>query len=107
MERNSLGQIVVNESGSLTLKILAVESTIPVTVYNRFLLDNKEFTELVPTVDKDALIRELSDRLNNSITTINTLINNTGSSAPGGSGTSGGGGGSLGGGGNNGNVFPL
>ena len=107
MERNSLGQIIVNEDNNLTLKILAIESTIPVTVYNRFLLDNKEFTELVPNIDKDALIRDLSSRLDRSLNTINTLISssnlNTGITGS----SSGVGGGSLGGGGNNGNMFPL
>lgn len=64
MKRNSLGQVIVNESGSLTISILCRETTIPISVYNRFLLDNKEFTELVPTIDKDALIRDLTDRIN-------------------------------------------
>jgi hypothetical protein len=60
MERNSLGQVIVNESGSLTISILCRETTIPISVYNRFLLANKEFTELVPTIDTEALIRELA-----------------------------------------------
>jgi hypothetical protein len=63
MERNSLGQVIVNESGSLTISILCRETTIPISVYNRFLLDNKEFTELVPTIDKDALINSLESEL--------------------------------------------
>jgi hypothetical protein len=77
MERNSLGQVIVNESGSLTISILCKETTIPISVYNRFLLDNKEFTELVPTIDKDALIRELTnqvDTLNNSVNSLTTDI---------------------------------
>jgi hypothetical protein len=77
MERNSLGQVIVNESGSLTISILCRETTIPISVYNRFLLDNKEFTELVPTIDKDALIRELTnqvDTLNNSVNSLTTDI---------------------------------
>jgi hypothetical protein len=32
-------------------------------VYDRFLLDNKEFTELIPTIDKDALINKLKAEL--------------------------------------------
>jgi uncharacterized membrane protein YgcG len=111
MTRNSLGQIIVNETGSMALPVLCLESTISIPVYNRFLLDNKEFTELVPTVDKDALIKELSTRLESANLVINTLsssiANSSGGTVTSGSGTSGGGGGSLGGGGNGGNVFPL
>ena len=41
MIRNSLGQIVVNEIGDMTLPVLCLESTISMAVYDRFLLDNK------------------------------------------------------------------
>ena len=64
MERNSLGQVIVNESGSMTVSILCKENFIPISVYSRFLSNNKEFTELTPLVDKDALIRELTNRIN-------------------------------------------
>jgi hypothetical protein len=75
MERNSLGQVIVNESGSSVVSILALEQSITLNQYNRFLLNNKEFTELVPTIDKDALIRELTnqvDTLNNSVNSLTT-----------------------------------
>jgi hypothetical protein len=78
MVRNSLGQIITNESSSLTVSILCRESTITLPTYNRFLLDNKEFTELVPTIDKDALIQTLSNEvttLNNSINVLNNSVN--------------------------------
>lgn len=75
MKRNSLGQVIVNESGSSVVSILALERSITLNQYNRFLLNNKEFTELVPTIDKDALIRELTnqvDTLNNSVNSLTT-----------------------------------
>jgi hypothetical protein len=73
MVRNSLGQIITNESGSLTVSILCRESTITLPTYNRFLLDDKEFAELVPTIDKDALINSLEAQLQQSQNTINRL----------------------------------
>jgi hypothetical protein len=63
MERNSAGQVIVKESGSLLLSIPCITSTISINTYNRFLLDEKEFTELVPTIDKDALINRLESEL--------------------------------------------
>lgn len=78
MVRNSLGQIITNESGSLIVSILCRESTITLPTYNRFLLDDKEFTELVPTIDKDALIQSLSNEvvtLNNSVNVLNNSVN--------------------------------
>jgi hypothetical protein len=75
MERNSLGQIIVNESGSLTISILCKESTISINTYDRFLLDNKEFDELTPLIDKDSLINDLSNQLNNANNIISNLNN--------------------------------
>jgi hypothetical protein len=63
MERNSAGQVIVKESGSLLLSIQCLTSTISINAYNRFLLDEREFTELVPTIDKDALINSLESQL--------------------------------------------
>jgi hypothetical protein len=71
MERNSIGQVIIKESGSLLLSIPCITSTISVNTYNRFLLDEREFTELTPTIDKDALI----NRLENDIITLNNNIN--------------------------------
>lgn len=73
MERNSLGQVIVNESGSSVVNILALEQTITLNQYNRFLLNNKEFTELVPTIDKDALIRDLTNQVNTLNSSVNSL----------------------------------
>jgi hypothetical protein len=63
MERNSVGQVIIKESGSLLLSIPCITSTISVNTYNRFLLDEREFTELTPTIDKDALINRLETEL--------------------------------------------
>jgi hypothetical protein len=63
MQRNSAGQVIVKESGSLLLSIPCLTSTITIRTYDRFLLDEKEFTELVPTIDKDALINSLESQL--------------------------------------------
>jgi hypothetical protein len=63
MERNSIGQVIIKESGSLLLSIPCITSTISVNTYNRFLLDEREFTELTPTIDKDALINRLESEL--------------------------------------------
>lgn len=63
MERNNVGQVIIKESGSLLLSIPCITSTISVNTYNRFLLDEREFTELTPTIDKDALINSLESRL--------------------------------------------
>jgi hypothetical protein len=73
MERNSLGQFIVNESGSSTVSIEVTEQYISLDQYNRFLLDNKEFTELTPTIDKDALIKELTTQVNTLNSTVNSL----------------------------------
>lgn len=73
MERNSLGQFIVNESGSSTVSIKVNEQYISLDQYNRFLLDNKEFTELTPTIDKDALIKELTNQVNSLNSTVNSL----------------------------------
>jgi hypothetical protein len=73
MERNSLGQFIVNESGSSTVSIKVTEQYISLDQYNRFLLDNKEFTELTTTIDKDALIKELTNQVNSLNGTINGL----------------------------------
>jgi len=70
MERNSAGQVIIKESGSLLLSIPCITSTISVNTYNRFLLDEKEFTELTPTIDKDVLI----NRLENDIIALNSKI---------------------------------
>lgn len=70
MERNSIGQVVIKESGSLLLSIPCITSTISVNTYNRFLLDEREFTELTPTIDKDALINRLESELLIANTTI-------------------------------------
>lgn len=108
MERNSLGQIIVNESGSLTVSIECKESTISINTYDRFLLDNKEFNELTPLIDKDSLINDLSNQLNNAnniISNLNSrLFNVTGSAT---TGSTSGGTRSGGGGGRNGIVVPL
>jgi hypothetical protein len=73
MARNSLGQFIVNESGSSIVSIKVTEQYISLDQYNRFLLDNKEFTELTPTIDKDALIRSLTNQVNSLNGTINNL----------------------------------
>jgi len=72
MARNSLGQFIVQESGSSVVSIKCDELYITKTQYDLFLLDNKEFTELTPTIDKDALINSLT----NEITGLNNRINN-------------------------------
>jgi hypothetical protein len=72
MARNSLGQFIVQESGSSVVSIKCDELYITKTQYDLFLLDNKEFTELTPTIDKDALINSLT----NEITALNNQINN-------------------------------
>jgi len=71
MARNSLGQFIVQESGSSVVSIKCDELYITKTQYDLFLLDNKEFTELTPTIDKDALINSLT----NEITGLNNQIN--------------------------------
>lgn len=78
MARNSLGQFIVQESGSSVVSIKCDELYITKTQYDLFLLDNKEFTELTPTIDKDALINSLKSQLftaNTKLTqeTINAL----------------------------------
>ena len=73
MERNNVGQVIIKESGSLLLSIPCITSTISVNTYNRFLLDEREFTELTPTIDKDALIRELTGQVNSLNSTVNNL----------------------------------
>jgi hypothetical protein len=73
MERNSLGQFIVNESGSSTVSIKVTEQYISLDQYNRFLLNNKEFTELTPTIDKDALINSLTNQVNSLNNTVNNL----------------------------------
>lgn len=92
MERNSAGQVIVKESGSLLLSIACLTSTISINTYNRFLLDEKEFTELVVTVDKDALITNLANSLNSALNTIDILNFNASSSITGSTGTGTGGG---------------
>ena len=87
MERNSAGQVIVKESGSLLLSIPCITSTISINAYNRFLLDEKEFTELVVTVDKDALITNLANSLNSALNTIDILNFNASSSITGSTGT--------------------
>jgi hypothetical protein len=76
MERNSLGQLIVNESGSSTVSIKVTEQYISLDQYNRFLLDNKEFTELTPTIDKDALIKSLTTQVDTLNNQVNNLITN-------------------------------
>jgi len=76
MQRNSAGQVIVKESGSLLLSIPCITSTISINTYNRFLLDEREFTELVPTIDKDALINKLENDIATANTTINVLSAN-------------------------------
>ena len=76
MERNSIGQVIIKESGSLLLSIPCITSTISVNTYNRFLLDEREFTELTPTIDKDALINKLENDVAAANTTINVLSAN-------------------------------
>jgi hypothetical protein len=76
MERNSVGQVIIKESGSLLLSIPCITSTISVNTYNRFLLDEREFTELTPTIDKDALINKLENDVAAANTTINVLSAN-------------------------------
>lgn len=73
MQRNSAGQVIVKESGSLLLSIPCITSTISIKTYDRFLLDEREFTELVPTIDKDALINKLENDVAAAKVTINTL----------------------------------
>lgn len=73
MERNSLGQFIVNESGNSVVSILCQEQVITLNQYNRFLLDNKEFTELTPTIDKDALIKELTNQVSSLNSAVNSL----------------------------------
>lgn len=73
MARNSLGQFIVQESGSSVVSILCKESYITKTQYDLFLLDNKEFTELTPTIDKDALINSLTTQINGLNNQINVL----------------------------------
>jgi hypothetical protein len=73
MERNSLGQFIVNESGSSIVSIKVTEQYISLDQYNRFLLNNKEFTELTPTIDKDALINSLTNQVNSLNNTVNNL----------------------------------
>ena len=73
MQRNSAGQVIVKESGSLLLSIPCITSTISIKTYDRFLLDEREFTELVPTIDKDALINKLEKDVAAAKVTINTL----------------------------------
>jgi len=73
MERNSAGQVIVKESGSLLLSIPCITSTISIKTYDRFLLDEREFTELVPTIDKDAIINSLEKNVAALNTNINTL----------------------------------
>jgi uncharacterized membrane protein YgcG len=111
MERNSLGQVIVNESGSAIISIPCKEQFITINQYNRFLLDNKEFTELTPTIDKDAVIASLTSELNSALQQIYNSTPNisisgsisSGGTTNGGGGTSGGGGGNTG----KGNVAPL
>jgi len=76
MERNSAGQVIVKESGSLLLSIPCITSTISIKTYDRFLLDEREFTELTPTIDKDALINKLEIDIATANTTINVLSAN-------------------------------
>jgi hypothetical protein len=76
MQRNSAGQVIVKESGSLLLSIPCLTSTISINTYNRFLLDEREFTELVPTIDKDALINKLENDIVTATKTINVLSAN-------------------------------
>jgi hypothetical protein len=73
MATNSLGQFIVNESGSSVVSIKITEQYISLDQYNRFLLDNKEFTELTPTIDKDALIKSLTNQVDSLNGTINNL----------------------------------
>ena len=80
MARNSLGQFIVQESGSSVVSIKCDELYITKTQYDLFLLDNKEFTELTPTIDKDALINSLT----NEITGLNNTINILSTDAKGG-----------------------
>jgi hypothetical protein len=76
MERNSAGQVIVKENGSLLLSIPCITSTISIKIYDRFLLDEREFTELVPTIDKDALINKLENDVAVANKTINVLSAN-------------------------------
>ena len=80
MARNSLGQFIVQEGGSSVVSIKCDELYITKTQYDLFLLDNKEFTELTPTIDKDALINSLT----NEITGLNNTINILSTDAKGG-----------------------
>lgn len=73
MARNSLGQFIVQESGSSVVSIKCDELYITKTQYDLFLLDNKEFTELTPTIDKDALINSLTTQINGLNNQINVL----------------------------------
>ena len=73
MARNSLGQFIVQEGGSSVVSIKCDELYITKTQYDLFLLDNKEFTELTPTIDKDALINKLEVDIAAAKVTINTL----------------------------------
>jgi hypothetical protein len=73
MARNSLGQFIVQESGSSIVSIKCDELYITKTQYDLFLLDNKEFTELTPTIDKDALINSLTNQINGLNNTISVL----------------------------------
>lgn len=73
MERNSLGQVVVKENTSAIISIPCKENFITIDQYKRFLLDNKEFTELTPTIDKDALIESLTNDLTYNQNLINQL----------------------------------
>jgi hypothetical protein len=87
MATNSLGQFIVEESGSSIVSIKVTEQYISLDQYNRFLLDNKEFTELTPTIDKDALINNLTNQintLNNTVNTLNNTVNNLNINARGG-----------------------
>jgi hypothetical protein len=80
MATNSLGQFIVEENGNSTVSIKVNEQYISLDQYNRFLLDNKEFTELTPTIDKDALINSLTNQVN----TLNNAVNNLTINAKGG-----------------------
>ncbi len=73
MERNSLGQVIVKENEPVIIGIPCKESFITITQYQRFLLDDKEFTELVPIIDKDTLIATLTSELNFALERINQL----------------------------------
>jgi len=74
MERNSLGQVVVKENTSAIISIPCKENFITIDQYKRFLLDNKEFTELTPTIDKDALIESLINDLTYNQNLIKQLV---------------------------------